>query len=99
MNHPRIRPNHSHSGAIIREERESDEQNKRPPSLRRGACPGRWGRSGDVQDAAGIGSEVVLWGRSASGAVLSADEVAHAAGTISYELTCAVAPRVPFAVD
>ena len=49
-------------------------------------------------DAAGFGSEVVLWGRSASGAVLTADEVAAAAGTISYELFCAVAPRVPFAV-
>ncbi|MDP2264805.1 MAG: alanine racemase [Hydrogenophaga sp.] len=48
-------------------------------------------------DAAGFGSEVVLWGRSASGAVLTADEVAAAAGTISYELFCAVAPRVPFA--
>lgn len=48
-------------------------------------------------DGAGIGSEAVLWGRSASGAVLTADEVAAAAGTISYELFCAVAPRVPFA--
>jgi alanine racemase len=48
-------------------------------------------------DAAGFGSEVVLWGRSASGAVLTVDEVAAAAGTISYELLCAVAARVPFA--
>ncbi len=48
---------------------------------------------------AGPGSEVVLWGRSASGALLPVDEVAHAAGTIGYELLCAVAPRVPFAVD
>ncbi len=47
-------------------------------------------------DAAGIGSEVVLWGRAASGAVLPVDEVASSAGTISYELMCAVAPRVPF---
>lgn len=47
--------------------------------------------------AAGIGSEVVLWGVSAStGAELPVDEVARAAGTISYELLCAVAPRVPF---
>jgi alanine racemase len=47
---------------------------------------------------AGIGSEVVLWGVSPStGAQLPVDEVAHAAGTISYELLCAVAPRVPFA--
>jgi alanine racemase len=47
---------------------------------------------------AGIGSEVTLWGASASGAVLPIDEVAAAAGTVSYELMCAVAPRVPFAV-
>jgi len=46
---------------------------------------------------AGIGSEVTLWGVSASGAVLPIDEVAAAAGTVSYELMCAVAPRVPFA--
>jgi alanine racemase len=37
-----------------------------------------------------------LWGVSTSGAVLPVDEVAAAAGTISYELLCAVAPRVPF---
>ena len=51
-------------------------------------------------DAAGvpasIGTEVVLWGVSAGGASLPVDEVARAAGTISYELLCAVAPRVPF---
>jgi alanine racemase len=47
---------------------------------------------------AGIGSEVVLWGVSPStGAQLPVDEVARSAGTISYELLCAVAPRVPFA--
>ena len=46
---------------------------------------------------AGIGSEVTLWGACASGAVLPIDEVAAAAGTVSYELMCAVAPRVPFA--
>ena len=47
---------------------------------------------------AGIGSEVVLWGVSPStGAELPVDEVARSAGTISYELLCAVAPRVPFA--
>ncbi|TSE30652.1 Alanine racemase, catabolic [Tepidimonas thermarum] len=45
-----------------------------------------------------IGDEVVLWGRSASAAVLPIDEVAQAAGTIAYELMCAVAARVPFAV-
>jgi len=50
-------------------------------------------------ESAGIGSEVTLWGRasSSSGEVLPIDEVASAAGTISYELMCAVAPRVPFA--
>ena len=39
---------------------------------------------------AGVGSRVTLWGGR-----LSADEVAAAAGTVSYELLCAVAPRVP----
>jgi alanine racemase len=38
----------------------------------------------------GIGSPVVLWGDG-----LPADDVAAAAGTISYELFCALAPRVP----
>ncbi len=37
-----------------------------------------------------VGSRVVLWGDG-----LSADEVAQAAGTVSYELMCALAPRVP----
>jgi alanine racemase len=51
----------------------------------------------DLGQPCGIGAEVVLWGRSAvSKAVLTADEVAQAAGTISYELVCAVAPRVGF---
>lgn len=40
--------------------------------------------------AAGVGAPVVLWGEG-----LSADEVASAAGTVSYELFCALAPRVP----
>ena len=39
---------------------------------------------------AGIGSPVTLWGQG-----LSADEVAASAGTLSYELLCALAPRVP----
>lgn len=39
---------------------------------------------------AGVDSPVVLWGEG-----LPADEVATAAGTISYELFCALAPRVP----
>jgi alanine racemase len=42
------------------------------------------------------GAEVVLWGHSSHGSVLPIDEVAHSAGTIAYELMCAVAPRVPF---
>ena len=45
-----------------------------------------------------VGAEVVLWGRSASGAVLRIDEVAYASGTIAYELMCAVASRVPVQV-
>ena len=38
---------------------------------------------------AGIGSHVLLWGED-----LPIDEVAFAAGTIGYELMCALAPRV-----
>jgi alanine racemase len=45
--------------------------------------------------AAGIGSEVTLWGRAAGGAVLAIDDVARAAGTIGYELMCALSRRVP----
>ncbi|MDY7578654.1 alanine racemase [Herbaspirillum sp. RTI4] len=37
----------------------------------------------------GMGSKVCLWGES-----MPIDEVAHAAGTIGYELMCALAPRV-----
>ena len=40
--------------------------------------------------SAGVGAPVVLWG-----AGLAVEEVATAAGTISYELLCAVAQRVP----
>ncbi|MCI1191702.1 alanine racemase [Calidifontimicrobium sp. SYSU G02091] len=47
---------------------------------------------------AGPGSEVTLWGEGPGGARLAIDEVAHAAGTIGYELMCALAPRVPVAV-
>ena len=36
-----------------------------------------------------VGSGVILWGQG-----LPIDEIAHAAGTIGYELMCAVAPRV-----
>jgi alanine racemase len=40
-----------------------------------------------------MGSTVTLWGDG-----LAVEEVAAAAGTIGYELLCAVAPRVPFVV-
>jgi alanine racemase len=42
-----------------------------------------------------FGSEVTLWGRAPDGTVLPIDEVGRAAGTVGYELMCAVAPRVP----
>ncbi|AMO23319.1 alanine racemase [Ramlibacter solisilvae] len=48
---------------------------------------------------AGTGSEVTLWGRAAGGAVLAIDEVARAAGTVGYELMCALALRVPVSVE
>jgi alanine racemase len=41
---------------------------------------------------AGVGSRVVLWGEG-----MPIEEVAHAAGTVSYELMCALTPRVPVA--
>jgi len=44
----------------------------------------------DLPDVA-IGDEVVLWGDGGP----TADDVAHAAGTISYELMTAVTARVP----
>ena len=47
---------------------------------------------------AGPGSEVTLWGQAANGALLPIDEVAQAAGTIGYELMCALALRVPVSV-
>jgi len=37
-----------------------------------------------------VGSPVTLWGEG-----LSADDVASSAGTVSYELLCALSPRVP----
>ncbi|XTZ40139.1 catabolic alanine racemase DadX [Salmonella enterica] len=39
---------------------------------------------------AGIGAPVELWGKS-----IKIDDVASAAGTVGYELMCALAPRVP----
>ena len=47
---------------------------------------------------AGPGSEVTLWGRGPGGAILSIDDVARAAGTIGYELMCAVTARVAMRV-
>jgi alanine racemase len=44
----------------------------------------------DVPEAR-VGSPVVLWGEG-----LPVDDVANAAGTVGYELLCAVAPRVRF---
>ena len=45
--------------------------------------------------AAQIGSEVTLWGQGPQGSQLAIDDVAHAAGTIAYELMCALTARVP----
>ncbi|ADO09750.1 alanine racemase 2, catabolic [Pantoea vagans C9-1] len=42
---------------------------------------------------AGIGSSVELWGEQ-----VKIDQVAKAAGTVGYELMCALAPRVPVTV-
>ena len=41
-----------------------------------------------------VGSPVVLWGEG-----LPVDDVAYMAGTLGYELLCAVAPRVPVVVS
>ena len=48
----------------------------------------------DISDITGayIGTPVTLWGEG-----LPADEVAAAAGTVSYELLCALSQRVPVA--
>lgn len=49
----------------------------------------------DAGVVAGFGSAATLWGRAANGTVLGIDEVARCAGTVGYELMCALAPRVP----
>ena len=49
--------------------------------------------------AAGMGSEVTLWGQAGNGALLSIDEVAAAGGSVGYELMCALAARVPVTVS
>jgi alanine racemase len=48
---------------------------------------------------ADVGSEATLWGQASTGEVLCIDEVAAAAGTVGYELMCALASRVPVASD
>jgi alanine racemase len=55
----------------------------------------------DLSDTpeASAGTEVTLWGLSRCGAFLGIDEVALAAGTIGYELMCALAPRVPVRLE
>ncbi|MEN9544740.1 MAG: hypothetical protein RLZZ598_1573, partial [Pseudomonadota bacterium] len=50
-----------------------------------------------AQHNAQLGAEVTLWGQGPRGTRLAIDEVARAAGTIGYELMCALAPRVPVA--
>jgi alanine racemase len=53
----------------------------------------------ETGDPSFYGSEVTLWGKSSHGSVLPIDEVAYAAGTLSYELMCAVSGRVGFSQD
>ncbi len=53
----------------------------------------------DAGLSVGFGTEVTLWGRASNAAVLGIDEVAQAAGTLGYELMCALAQRVPVVVD
>jgi len=48
--------------------------------------------------SAAVGSEVTLWGRGPGDSLLAIDDVAQAAGTIGYELMCALAQRVPVRV-
>jgi alanine racemase len=50
----------------------------------------------DLTDVAGarIGDEVTLWG-GAGEAIISVNDVARLAQTISYEMLCAVGRRVP----
>jgi alanine racemase len=47
---------------------------------------------------AGFGTPVTMWGRADNGTILPIDEVAAAAGTLGYELMCALAQRVPVVV-
>ena len=43
---------------------------------------------------ADVGSPVELWGE-----YVAVDDVAQAAGTVGYELMCALAPRVPMKIS
>ncbi len=45
-----------------------------------------------------LGTEVTLWGHGPHDSLLQIDEVAQHAGTIGYELMCALSPRVPVQV-
>ena len=49
---------------------------------------------GDLAGKVGVGETVTLWGGEGN-MYLAADDVAAAAGTIAYELFCALAARVP----
>ena len=49
--------------------------------------------------AVGTGSVATLWGQSTNGQILAIDEVAQSAGTLAYELMCALAARVPVEVQ
>ena len=47
---------------------------------------------------ADVGAEVTLWGTASDGTPLPVDEVAAAAGTLSYELLAGLAQRVPTSI-
>ena len=51
----------------------------------------------DIPEA-DVGAPVVLWG-GAGDSLVAADEVAASAGTVAYELFCALASRVPVRMD
>jgi alanine racemase len=49
---------------------------------------------GNLPTSVGVGAAVTLWG-GAGDMYLAADDVASAAGTVAYEMFCALAARVP----
>lgn len=49
----------------------------------------------DISPNVEAGEIVTVWGEDGNGGVMPVEEVAELAGTISYELLCRVAPRVP----